>query len=652
VKLIKAKVENFKSIEDSGEFKVETDGNITCFVGKNESGKTNLLQALYRLNPIFALPEPRFDPEPDYPRRFLTDYSERHPEEDARAVTTWWELEPEEVAAIEEQLGTGAVNSSQVQVSRDYKAEKNTWSVAFNQEAIVRHLVSKAELHEEERKGLAAAKTIPQLSTLVGTPGDDSPRLHALAEHIKAVAPKQSPYGTVCKVLDLPKFMLVSQYQRMDGQVSLDQVLQKKTTNKLNDNDQVFIALCEMAGTSIEEAAAIAKFEQLVAKFEGASNKISSEIFKYWSQNRFLKVQFRLDMAQPQDPAPFNSGKIVRTRILNTLHEVTVPFDDRSTGFVWFFSFLALFSQVKKRHQGQLVLLLDEPGLTLHGRAQGDLLRYFKERLAPHHQVLYTTHSPFMVPTENILVTRTVEDVVIHRKDEAPEVKGTKVGSEVLSTDQETLFPLQGALGYELSQSLFVGEHTLVVEGPSDLLYLKAISEELKSRDRTALDPRWTVCPAGSIDKVPAVLSLFGGNKLHVATFVDFAQGQKQKIERLRREGLLRDGHVLTAEQYADQAEADTEDVLGAELYAEIVNACYGLAGDQAFQAPTDGGRVVKHAEAHFRGLPSTVPAFSHFTPSTYLIENRSHLLKGKKKSVTTALDRFEKLFQDLNALL
>jgi predicted ATP-dependent endonuclease of OLD family len=108
-------------------------------------------------------------------------------------------------------------------------------------------------------------------------------------------------------------------------------------------------------------------------------------------------------------------------------------------------------------------------------------LRYFKDKLAPNHQVIYTTHSPFMVPTDNIMSVRTVEDVVRYRPDEEPEVLGTKVGDDVLSTDRDTLFPLQGALGYELSQSLFVGEHTLLVEGPSDVLYLQVFSNKLKS---------------------------------------------------------------------------------------------------------------------------------------------------------------------------
>jgi hypothetical protein len=76
---------------------------------------------------------------------------------------------------------------------------------------------------------------------------------------------------------------------------------------------------------------------------------------------------------------------------------------------------------------------------------------------------------------------------------------GTKVRSDVLSRDPDTLFPLQGALGYEITQSLFVGKHVLLVEGASDILYLQAFSQALTSRKRNGLDPRWTICPSGGI---------------------------------------------------------------------------------------------------------------------------------------------------------
>jgi hypothetical protein len=452
----------------------------------------------------------------------------------------------------------------------------------------------------------------------------------------------------VIDALSLPKFVMFKQYQRMQGRVSVERIVAQQS--QPNDDDRVFLALCDMAGTPVDQVQSINRVEDLISRFEAASNKITEEIFHYWTQNQYLEVEFKIYQAEAGDEPPFNKGRVFHTRIKNQLHKATVPFDDRSTGFVWFFSFLAFFSQMKKTYGRDIIILLDEPGLTLHAKAQADLVRYFRERLAPDYQVLYTTHSPFMVPTDNLLAVRTVEDVVEHRSGSRPIVHGTKVGSDVLSTDKDTLFPLQAALGYEITQSLFVGKHTLLVEGPSDILYLKAMSEALRGQNRTQLDQRWTICPAEGISKIGAFMTLFGGNRLHVAVLVDFAQGQKKKVEELRQSALLRQGHVLTAETYAGQSEADTEDIIGGELYVALVNACYDLKGTQVVPAAPQGVRVVKHVEEHFRTLVG-LPEFDHFAPSAWLLEHGAKFLK-KAPRVAEALDRFEKLLKEMNALL
>ena len=62
-------VKNFRNIENSDWIPVE---RVTCFVGRNESGKTALLKAIYKLNP--ASPEP-FNPLREFPRdRFTRDF--------------------------------------------------------------------------------------------------------------------------------------------------------------------------------------------------------------------------------------------------------------------------------------------------------------------------------------------------------------------------------------------------------------------------------------------------------------------------------------------------------------------------------------------------------------------------------------------------
>src|SRR5262249_27561859 len=200
-----------------------------------------------------------------------------------------------------------------------------------------------------------------------------------------------------------------------------------------------------------------------------------------------------------------------------TRHDVTTRFDERSSGFVWFFSFLIWFDRYAKRPEGKYIVLLDEPGLTLHARAQRDLLRYFEKELAPKYQVIYTTHSPFMIDPEHLLRTRTVDYIVERQKDEERDL-GTKVGGDVLSTDRDTVFPLQACLGLDITQTLFVGANSLLVEGPSDLLYIKWFQKRLGSQaNKKTLDSRWTIVPCGGLDKIETFASLFGASAMRIA---------------------------------------------------------------------------------------------------------------------------------------
>lgn len=135
---------------------------------------------------------------------------------------------------------------------------------------------------------------------------------------------------------------------------------------------------------------------------------------------------------------------LLQIRVRNQRHRVSVPFDERSRGFVWFFSFLAYFTNLEQNSDSELILLLDEPGLSLHARAQEDLLRLIDDQLAPSHQVIYTTHRPFMVSAGHQDRVRTVID-----QDRA----GAKVSADIFQADEDTAFPLLAAMGIELTRS-------------------------------------------------------------------------------------------------------------------------------------------------------------------------------------------------------
>jgi predicted ATP-dependent endonuclease of OLD family len=413
----------------------------------------------------------------------------------------------------------------------------------------------------------------------------------------------------------------------MSGMVSIQKLQQDKENKTVSVGDQIFLAFLEYAGTTLEELLN--------------------------TDRRVIDI----DSGKPKDPAPFNTGTVAEIRIKNNNHKATLPLSERSAGFIWFFSFLAQFKQLRKiPDNGNAIILLDEPGLTLHGKAQGDLLRYIVERLLPDHQVIFTTHSPFMVPMDRLADVRIVEDVVIEKPGKRPEVKGTKVRSDVLEVNDDTLFPLQGALGYEVTQSLFIGANTWLVEGPSDILYLNVLSQALTKRGRVGLDPKWTLCPSGGIDKIAPFVRLFGGNRINVAVLSDIANGDKTKIENLKKANILKAGHFYTCADFTNQAESDVEDLFDPDLFVEMLNGAYKPPAENAVTkdalmaaAPTP--RIVKKAEALFKLMPATVAEFDHFGASRWLLENPS-TLDADTPAVQTTLDRFEEVFKAFNALV
>ncbi len=645
-----ARVKNYRCIDDSGEFSIR---DVTCFVGKNESGKTAILQALERLKPVVK-DHDKFDKVNDYPRKWLSDYDERNPNGDPIAIETEWELEDDDVAAIEAIVGADALKSKIITATKGYGPSPSI-GVNLKHEQIIRALAKENGCVKAEIDQIEKFTTPAQLADFVkGYIGEATPGIISLRTKLAKLRDSNYDLGlTDVLFARMPSFLYFSNYDRMSGRVSIDDLNERKRTSKpLTEGSKLFMEFLQFANITLDEIEDTKKAEDLRAKTEAASIKISKQIFEYWSQNRNLKVEFIVEAGRPDDDPPFNSGFIMQARVRNSLHDMTVPFSERSAGFVWFFSFLVRFSQVKKEF-GNVIILLDEPGLALHARAQGDLLRYFNEKLKTNHQVLYTTHSPFMVPSDDLTSVRTVEDVVVD-KDGVAESLGTHVGDDVLSTDRDTLFPLQAALGFEITQSLFVGEHTLLVEGPSDYLYFVVFSRMLKAAGRTSLDCRWTICPTGGVDKVPAFVSLFGGNKLDIAVVIDFVKGQKSKVDSIKQSKLLKDGRVITFADVLGQDEADVEDMLGAELFAGILTAAYSLKGKNVIDATKLGAgtkeRVLPKAEDAFRVMPATVADFNHYDPSAYLAANEKDF--AGNAGMNDSLNHFEDLFKIVNAML
>ena len=111
-----ARVTHFKSAGDTTQFTVEPD--VTCLVGKNESGKTAVLEALYRLKPVPAGHVRGFQGLRDYPRRTFSRDKDQVPNESVITVTA--ELAEGEEQELADEFGAGALPSPMIQVERGY----------------------------------------------------------------------------------------------------------------------------------------------------------------------------------------------------------------------------------------------------------------------------------------------------------------------------------------------------------------------------------------------------------------------------------------------------------------------------------------------------------------------------------------------------
>jgi hypothetical protein len=418
--------------------------------------------------------------------------------------------------------------------------------------------------------------------------------------------------------------------------------------------DHPLLGLIDLARLDLDKLLASNRTQDLKNKLQGASNYLSGKILKYWSQNKHLRMNFDVRPGLPGDPEGMTEGTNIWGEVFDSKHLVSTGLGTRSAGFVWYFSFLAWYSAVKKKDE-PLVLLLDEPGHSLHGKAQEDLLRYFEAEVVtnPKHQLFYTTHSPFMVDPQHFERVRIVQDRGIDADGPLSRAEdGTKVFTDVLEAGPDSLFPLQGALGYEIYQTLFIGPNSLVVEGVSDLLYIQTVSGILQAKGRMGLDSRWTITPVGGSDKVPTFVALMGSQKnLKVATLIDFQKGDQQMIENLYKKRLLKKSHVLTFADFTGNSEADIEDMFDDDFYIQLVNEEFSSslpvklnAKDLTRHSP----RILVRIEDYFGENPlKTGVKFNHYRPARFFAEKVSSLAIPNP-----TLDRFESAFKTINALL
>jgi len=642
MELKSVRIQNYRSIEDSG---VVPIGDITCLVGKNESGKTAFLHALHLLNPLNPIRGKKsFDDVMDFPSRRYSAYRKVRAVSPADVVTAVFELSDSELRLIEQDLGDGVLSSREVTVVKGYDGyiRYKTECVAAR---VIAHLVAGVEMAAADKQTVTAAATIPELASALKAIEQPHSSVTNLIARIESWREPSLAVYLLDSYLDqwLPRFFYFSEYSTMRGRVSLPDLQAKEASGFADEADWTFLSLLRTVNADLGDFD-VMDFEALTRELEGVANGITEDAFSYWRQNPGLRVMIQMSPGNPDDGPPLDRGPVINLRIYNPKHAVTVPFDERSSGFVWFFSFYAYFSNLAEDPQRSTILLLDEPGLNLHATGQGDVLAFIERRLAPKHQVIYTTHSPSMIDPLRIDRVRTVQDLDQH---------GTTVSPDAYQTDNETAYPLRAALNYELARTLVTGQHCLLVERPSDLLYLQLLSQACQDAGLSALDPRWVVTPVGGADKVSAFISLQGLSNLNIAVLTGDSSRDQQRINALQDSGHLQAKSLIRISDFAVGKEADIEDLLDPSFYCAMVSGAYAKEFPLGMLKPSDLKsrlpRITSRVDQYLRDNNIACGTLSRYQTAAHFLCEQQTLLPALN---TATLKRAAKMFERINSCL
>lgn len=195
----------------------------------------------------------------------------------------------------------------------------------------------------------------------------------------------------------------------------------------------------------------------------------------------------------------------------------------RSSGFQTFFILSMMISaRTKQNPANSYIYLFDEPGTYLHPAAQLDLQRSF-EAIADNAQIIYTTHSLFLVnknyPERNRVISK--------HKD------GTKIDQKPF---QKNWKAVRDSLGILMSNNFMIAEKTLLVEGPSDIVYLYNCIKRLKKKDLVDIDLNdLSIVDAGTSRNYAAMAKLMLAEGRSVVALLDGDDAGKKIEEELKK---------------------------------------------------------------------------------------------------------------------
>lgn len=651
MKLVAVTVQKFRNFVDPQTIEIEPD--VTALVGKNESGKTTILKALHRLNPANG-DSRRFDLVTEYPRwRLARDRRDNAKlENETWPVVAQFRLEQEDVDALDGILPARPLLGVKLMAAKNYA---NAYAVYFKADraAVIEAACADASVAPDEIAILKAEATLDAAiakSKELAKELKESEAARAKAVGGFASAAEKHRYLLETGKLDgdqmtalkarVPKFFYFSNYSVLPGETDLTRLAADVAAGEsLEEQDQTVVSLLAHAGVAPADFLD-SNYDSRKAELQAAAGDLSGEVFKYWRVNTDLAVVFGDDNVAVLNPSTNveENHRLLKIELRDARHgDVETNFSTRSSGFQWFFSFFAAFSEYLHT-DSPVVVLLDEPGTSLHGEAQKDFIDYIFKELGASKQTIYTTHSQFMIDPTVYEKLRAVHDKATRENREG----GVAVTQVSLSADRDTILPVESALGYSISQHLFLGSGPhLAVEGSSDFIYLMRMSAYMEQNGKTPLSPKLAIIPVGGISNMPAFVALMG-RRLKVSALVDGATTDAT-LARSRKAASDNgvDPATIVAVCEIDTklpSTADIEDLFAPADYLRLYNWAFGRNVKESDLPATPIPIVKKLVDLHGK--------FDHALPAHALTDNQADFFASVKKETVS---RFEKAFETLN---
>ena len=505
MKLLKYKVTSFRSVNDSGW--IECD-DITTLVGINESGKSNLLLALWKLNPAR---EGAIDVLHDLPVSKLSVLRDKLSE--TVFITAEFSFDEVTKNKIEKECNCKLSESSSVIISRKYDGN---YEIAYNEIEFLSNDEETEEVNYVVNQEKAKKIILDEIPCFV----------------------YYSNYGNLSSKIYLPHAITwlgggtVNGIETNQEQVRTLKVLfefvnlKPKEILELGKDPRVMAMERNRNSYSIPSKEDIAKAEMDKEKrsilLQSASGTLTKKFKDWWKQGEY-KFRFEAD------------GDYFRIWVSDEKRLDEVGLELRSTGLQWFISFYLIFLVESQNNHKNSILLLDEAGLTLHPLAQKDLYKFF-DNLSIDNQIINTTHSPFLVDTTNVDRCR-----VVYSDENGFTVASSNLREGNDALNAKSIYAVHAAMGLSVSDIMLHGCNPVIVEGPSDQFYLNAIKTFMIKENIFTPKSEILFIPSGGVKGIHGICSILSSNNDGLpCVIVDSDRSGKDAVNKLKT-GLYRE---------------------------------------------------------------------------------------------------------------